>query len=219
MSQVLDALTQRLSQLYTGAVHDVLRGLGHDNCVLPTELRPLDPAIKVAGRVWTVSGHIDRTISRHDSLLGWTTLLSKAPAGHVVVCQPNNKEVALMGELSAETLKNKGVLGYVVDGGCRDTDFILDQGFPVFHSFFTPSDIVARWRPDRYEEPVTLGTVTVCTGDYILGDRDGLVVIPQAMIQDVLDKTEQVASTENLVRDAIRGGMDPVQAYLKYGKF
>ena len=50
MSQALDSITLRLSQLYTGAVHDVLRGLGHDNCVLPTELRPLDPAIKVAGR-------------------------------------------------------------------------------------------------------------------------------------------------------------------------
>lgn len=215
----MDAITLRLDQLYTGAVHDVLRGLGHDNCLLPNELRPLDPRLKVAGPVWTVSGHIDRTISRHDSLLGWTTLLSKAPSGHVVVCQPHNKEVALMGELSAETLKNKGVLGYVVDGGCRDTDFILEQGFPVFHSFFTPSDIVARWRPDRYEEPVTLGSVTVCTGDFILGDRDGLVVIPQAMIEDVLSKTEQVASTENLVRDAIRSGMDPVEAYLKYGKF
>ena len=74
------------------------------------------------------------------------------------------------------------------------------------------------WAQNNNSE-TTLGTVTVCTGDYILGDRDGLVVIPQAMIQDVLDKTEQVASTENLVRDAIRGGMDPVQAYLKYGKF
>ena len=138
MSQALDSITQRLSQLYTGAVHDVLRGLGHDNCVLPAELRPLDPAIKVAGRVWTVSGHIDRTISRHDSLLGWTTLLSKAPAGHVVVCQPNNKEVALMGELSAETLKNKGVLGYVVDGGCRDTDSSWTRAFRCFTAFSRP---------------------------------------------------------------------------------
>jgi len=67
--------------------------------------------------VWTVSGHVDRTKSRHETLLGWCTLLARAPSGHVIVCQPNNHEVALMGELSAETLKNKGVLGYVVDGG------------------------------------------------------------------------------------------------------
>ena len=209
----------RLGRLYTGAVHDVLRGMGHDNCVLPTDIRPLDPTLKLAGPVWTVSGRIDRTKSRHETLLGWTTVLSKAPAGHVVVCQPNHHEVAMMGELSSETLKNKGVLGYVVDGGCRDTDFILEQKFPVFHSFFTPSDIVARWVPDHFGEPVTLGTVTVRSGDYILGDRDGLVVIPREMIEETITKTEEVAVTENKVRDAIRGGMDPVDAYLKYGKF
>ena len=209
----------RLGRLYTGAVHDVLRGMGHDNCVLPTNIRPLDPTLKVAGPVWTVSGRIDRTKSRHETLLGWTMVLSKAPAGHVVVCQPNQHEVAMMGELSSETLKNKGVLGYVVDGGCRDTDFILEQKFPVFHSFFTPSDIVARWVPDHFGEPVTLGTVTVRSGDYILGDRDGLVVIPHEMIEETISKTCEVALTENKVRDAIRAGMDPVDAYLKYGKF
>lgn len=214
-------LTSRLLKLYASAVHDVLRGMGHDAVVLPTDIRPLDPARKLAGPVWTCSGFLDSTKTRHDTLLGWTTLLSKAPTGHVVVCQPNNRSVALMGELSAETLKNKGVLGYVVDGGCRDTDFILDLGFPVFHAFFTPSDVVARWVPDidRFGQPVTLGDVTVCTGDYLIGDRDGVVVIPSAIVDEVVTKTEAVAATENQVRDAIRGGMDPVQAYLSYGKF
>ena len=211
--------TARLGRLYTGAVHDVLRGMGHDNCVLPTNIRPLDPTLKVAGPVWTVSGRIDRSKSRHETLLGWTTVLSKAPPKHVVVCQPNHHEVAMMGELSSETLKNKGVLGYVVDGGCRDTDFILEPKFPVFHAFFTPSDIVARWIPTHYAEPVTIGQVTIRSGDFILGDRDGLVVIPHEMIAAVISQTEAVALTENKVRDAIRGGMDPVDAYLKYGKF
>lgn len=153
------------------------------------------------------------------TLLGWTTLLSRAPSGHVVVCQPHNHEVALMGELSAETLLNKGVLGYVVDGGCRDTDFILALGFPVFHSFFTPSDIVARWIPDRFSEPVTIGDVTIRTGDYILGDRDGVVVVPAEIAADAIERTAAVAQTESQVREAIRGGMDPVDAYLKYRKF
>jgi len=89
----------------------------------------------------------------------------------------------------------------------------------VFHTFFTPSDIVARWIPDRYAEPVTIGTVTIRTGDYILGDRDGVVVIPKEVAEEAITKTEEVALTENKVRDAIRGGMDPVEAYLKYGKF
>lgn len=214
-------LTPRLMKLYASAVHDVLRAMGHDDCVLPNEIRPLDPTLKLAGPVWTCGGRLDRTKSRHDTLLGWTTLLSQAPSGHVIVCQPNNHEVALMGELSAETLKNKGVLGYVVDGGCRDCDFILELGFPVFHSFFTPSDVAGRWVPDtdRFGQPVTLGRVTVSTGDYLLGDRDGVVVIPRALAEEAVTRTEEVARTENLVRDAIRGGMDPVQAYLKHGKF
>lgn len=217
----MDALTQRLSALYASAVHDVLRSMGHDDVVLPNGIRPLDPARKLAGPVWTCSGRIDRTKSRHDTLIGWTTVLSRAPTGHVVVCQPNNHDVALMGELSAETLKNKGVLGYVVDGGCRDCDFILEMGFPVFHSFFTPSDVTGRWVPeiDRFGEPVTIGRVTIRTGDWLIGDRDGVVVIPREIADEVVTKTEEVALTENQVRTAIRGGMDPVEAYLKYGKF
>lgn len=212
-------LVERLSCCYSGAIHDVLRAMGHERCVLPPTIRPLDPTKRLAGPVWTVSGHVDRRQSAHDTLLGWTTLLSRALSGHVVVCQPHNQEVALMGELSAETLLNKGVLGYVVDGGCRDTDFILELGFPVFHSFFTPSDIVGRWIPDRFGEPITIGEVTVRSGDYVLGDRDGVVVIPHEVADEAVTRTEAVAQTENDVRKAIRGGMDPVDAYLKYRKF
>ena len=215
----MDELTKRLAQCYTGAIHDVLRAMGHERVVLPPTVRPLDPALKVAGPVWTVSGHIDRTQSAHATLLGWTQLLSKAPPGRVIVCQPHNHEVALMGELSAETLKNKGVLGYVVDGGCRDVEFILKIGFPVFASFYTPSDIVGRWIPDRYGEPVTIGGVTIADGDYLLGDLDGVVAIPSAVAEEAIAKTEAVARTENQIRAAILGGMDPVDAYLKYGKF
>jgi regulator of RNase E activity RraA len=215
----MDELTKRLENCYTGAVHDVLRALGHERVVLPPEIRPLDPARKLAGPVWTVSGRIDRTRTAHETLLGWTGLLSRAPPGCVVVCQPHNHEVALMGELSAETLKNKGVLGYVVDGGCRDTEFILQTGFPVFCSFCTPSDIVGRWIADRFGEPVVIGAATIHSGDYLLGDRDGVVVIPRAVAAEAVARTEEVMQTEGTMRTAILGGMDPVEAYLTYGKF
>ena len=108
-----DDLVEQLKHLYTGAVHDVLRSLGVTNFILPNHIRPLNPAQKMAGPIWTVSGKIDTTKTAHETLLGWTGLLSKAPRGHVVVCQPNNQEVALMGELSAETLQNKGVITYL----------------------------------------------------------------------------------------------------------
>ena len=212
-------LTDRLAACYTGAVHDVLRMMGHENIVLPPAIKAIAPGTKLAGPVWTVSGHIDRTKTRHETLLGWCTLLAKAPSGHVIVCQPNNHEVALMGELSAQTLQARGVRGYVVDGGSRDTDLVLAQRFPVFCSFLTPADIVARWIPDGYGVPVTIGTVTISTGDYLLGDRDGVVIIPRALAEEVVAKTEEVVATESDMRRALVAGMDPVEAYNRYGKF
>ncbi|HSE77102.1 MAG TPA: RraA family protein [Alphaproteobacteria bacterium] len=214
-----DTLADRLGACYSGAVHDVLRAMGRERIVLPSTIRPLDPTLKLAGEIWTVSGHIDRSRSPHETLLAWVTLLSKAPPGKVIVCQPNNSEVALMGELSAETLKYKGVRGYVVDGGCRDSDFILSIGFPVFHRFFTPSDIVGRWVPDRFGEPVIIGDVSIATGDYLIGDRDGVVVVPAELAVDAVARTEEVVRTESQVRRAIMAGIDPVDAYMKFGKF
>jgi regulator of RNase E activity RraA len=219
MSDHSDALAARLLNCYAAAVHDVLRGMGHERCVLPSNILPLDPTRKLAGEIYTVSGHIDMTRDPHDTLVQWTGLLSKAPPGKVLVCQPNTYDIALMGELSAETLNFRGVRGYVVDGGCRDTDFILELGFPVFCSFHTPKDIVGRWVPDRFGEPITIGEVTISTGDYLLGDRDGVVIIPGKVAEEAITRTEQVLQTENKVRTAILAGMDPQEAYLKFGKF
>jgi regulator of RNase E activity RraA len=214
-----DDLTERLARCYTGAVHDVLRMMGQENIVLPAEIKPIAPGMKLAGPAWTVAGHLDRTKTRHDTLLAWCTLLARAPAQHVIVCQPNNHEVALMGELSAHTLEARGVLGFVVDGGSRDTELVVEQGFPVFCAFLTPADIVARWIPDRFGEPVTIGAVTVATGDYVLGDRDGIVIVPAAIAGEVIARTEEVVATESDMRRALIDGMDPVAAYNKYGKF
>jgi regulator of RNase E activity RraA len=124
-----------------------------------------------------------------------------------------------MGELSSETLNLRGVRGYIVDGGCRDSAFILRTGFPVWCRYFTPRDVVGRWVADTIGEPIEIGGVAIRTGDYVLADRDGVVIIPGAMAADVTQKVEQVLSTENKVRTAILQGVDPVEAYLQYGKF
>jgi regulator of RNase E activity RraA len=124
-----------------------------------------------------------------------------------------------MGELSAETLQHRGVLGYIVDGGCRDNAFIRKMGFPVFARYQTPRDIVAAWSYDAFGEPIRIGEVTIATGDYVLADIDGVVVIPAALAEDVVSGVETVMQTENLVRKAILSGVDPREAYLRYGKF
>lgn len=214
-----DTLSARLARCYTGAVHDVLRQLGEERFVLPPEIKPIAPAMKLAGPVWTVAGRIDRSRTRDETLRAWCTLLARAPAGHAIACQPNTHEIALMGELSAQTLAARGVLGFVVDGGSRDTELVIEQGFPVFCSLLTPADIVARWIPERFGEPITIGEVTITTGDFLLGDRDGVVIIRRALIAEVVARTEEVVATESEMRHALIAGMDPVAAYDKFGKF
>lgn len=213
-----DDLTSRLERCYTGIVHDVMRAMGLSEFTLPPALRPLLPEQKLAGPAFTVEGRTG-AFDAHETLLGWTGLLSAAKPGHVWVCQPNTEEVALMGELSAETLKNKGVRGCVIDGLSRDTEFMIGMGFQAFFKAYTPRDIVGFWLPKAIDEPVKIGEVWIRPGDYMLGDRDGVLRIPVEVIGEVLDKAEAAIGTENKVRSAILSGMDPKEAYLQYGKF
>ena len=212
-------LVARLEGLYTGIVHDIMRGLGMRDFTLPPQLRPLFPEQRLAGRTQVVSGRVETGASADETLLAWTGLLSKARPDRVLINQPNDSTVALMGELSAETLKLKGVRGYVADGGCRDVEFILRLGFPVWCRFFTPRDIVGYWLPDTFDEPIEIGRVMIRTDDLVLGDRDGMVVLPAEHAETIVERAEAAVRTENKVRTAILAGMDPQEAYRAYGKF
>ena len=212
-------LVTRLEKTYTGVVHDVMRAMGLRDFTLPPEIRPLAPGQVLAGVIATVSGRVDPGADPHQTLLGWTGLLSRARADTVLICQPNDSAVAHMGELSAETLKRKGVRGYVADGGCRDVGFILELGLPVWCRYLTPRDIVGHWLPDQFDQPITIGPVTIAPGDLALGDRDGMVIVPAARAEAIVAAAEAAIGTENLVRKAILAGVDPQQAYLQYGKF
>ena len=212
-------LTDRLEACFASAVHDVLREMGHGECVLPPEIRLMDPSRRLAGEIYTVQGQLDMTLSRHESLLLWSRVLSRVPGGKVVVCQPNTRMVALMGELSAHALMAKGTRGYIVDGHARDVEQLLDMGFPIAADLATPADIVERWRYTALGEPITIGRVTIRSGDYAVVDRDGAVIVPQELAEEAVTRTEAVMATESDMRKAIIDGMDAEEAYLKYGKF
>jgi regulator of RNase E activity RraA len=124
-----------------------------------------------------------------------------------------------MGELSSETLHFKQVRGYIVDGGCRDSGFIESIGFPVWCRYYTPVDIVSRWIPTEFNGNISIGNVPIRAGDYAFADRDGIVIIPGELAPAMTEKVEEMIQRENLVRKAILGGLDPVEAYIKFGKF
>ena len=212
-------LTQRLENCYSGAVLCDM-GIGFEGRSLTT-----------SSQIFGSRGDCFRTCihgpgsSRHfphgrrkpftlDRTLG-----QGYGTGHVVVCQPQDDDRALMGELSAETLQFRGVRGYVVDGGCRDVSFIRHMKFPVFCRFTTPRDIVAAWTPEEYEVPITIGDITIQSGDFILGDQDGVVVLPRIHAESIVNRVEEVMQTENLVPKAILDGVHPQEAYLRHRKF
>ena len=209
----------RLAALYSGVVYDIMRARGLQPGVLPPGIVALERGTRLAGPVWTVRGSLVERADAHETLLDWTRMLSRAPAGSVVICQPDNQKIALLGELSAEALKVRGVRGYVVDGGCRDTAFIRNLSFPVFCRFTTPRDIVGRWLTTELGGSVTIGDVVVATGDYVLADDDGVIVVPGDQAVEVVTASEEAVAVENKVRTAILAGSAPEDAYLQYGKF
>lgn len=213
------SITERLEACYTGVVHDVMRGMGLRDFTLPAELRPILPEKAMAGPAFTIQGRVDPKADPHETLLAWTGLLSQAPAGSIWVSQPNDRVVAHMGELSAETLKNKGVRGCVADGFVRDVNFLLAIGFQTWCRGFTPRDIVGYWLPAATNVDVRIGDVVIAPGDYMVGDRDGLIRVPAVQVEEIVTAAEQAIATESQVRTAILSGMDPQQAYLQYGKF
>ncbi len=212
-------LAERLHACTSSVIHDVMKDQGIMIRVLPRTIVPLDTSMKAAGPVFTVRGRPDPTMDKHTSLFEWAGLLSKSPAGHVVICQPQDDVRALFGGLSAEALKIKGVRGYIADGGCRDIADITSQGFAVFARYATPIDIVCAWRAEAYGEPIAVGNVQVLPDDYVLADRDGIVLIPGPHIEAVIEAAEKKLATEGAMVKAIRAGMDPQAAYLKHRVF
>jgi regulator of RNase E activity RraA len=212
-------LLSRYRALPASIVHDVMRAAGVGQRVLPPTLRPIAPGMKLAGPAYTVSGRAVTHHDAHETLLAWTAMLSRVPAGHVLVLQPNDSVIAHMGELSAEALSLRGVLGAIIDGGCRDVDRVTAIGLPVFCRYFTPLDVVGRWMPDRFGEPVVIGDWEIAYGDMVVADTDGICIVPAAQAEAVAEAAEAAMGAENLVRTAILAGVDPETAYRRHGKF
>jgi len=212
-------LAEQARTLYTGAVLDVLDELGVKDCVLPAELTPLRPEMRFCGPAFAVEGRSHPEMDRDRSMRAILEMLGAVPAQHVVVYQPHDSTSSHLGELSVTALKARGCVGAVIDGGCRDVGHIVAEGFPVFCRYTTPIDAVGRWELLGYGHEVFFGGARVRTGDYVIADEDGIVVIPHEVRDETIARAKMVALTENLVRRAVRDGVLPIDAYERHGRF
>jgi 4-hydroxy-4-methyl-2-oxoglutarate aldolase len=204
---------------YTGAISDILDESGYHHQALPYQIQPLTRGATLAGRAMTVRGEKTASTDPEEIFIPFLAMLGDLGPGDVIVSQPNDNLAAHLGELSAETAQYRGARGAVIDGGVRDTSYIERLGFPVFARYRTPIDIVGRWRLTGFGDPIEIGGVTVRRGDFVVGDDDGVLIIPYEVAPEVIARAEEVIKTENLVRTDILKGVHPVEAFRRHGRF
>lgn len=215
----VDDVCRRYSAIYTGAIADVLDEMGYRYQVLPSAIQALTMEQSVTGVAMPVEGEPTDSQDPEEIYIPILKMLGDLRNGDVIVSQPHDEISAHIGELSCETAKFRGARGAVIDGGARDIDYILKLGFPVFCRYRTPADVVGRWKLVSYGKEIKIGQVSIRRGDFVVGDKDGVLVVPQEITLRVLEKSEEVVSTENLVRKAVLEGTHPVDAYRRYGRF
>lgn len=212
-------MRERFAAIYTAVLADILDERGHRDQTLPPSIRPLAQGMTLAGPAFTVKGRPAQVSDYGAALRKVLGMLGEVPAGQVAVYVCEQDVSAHLGELSVTALQARGVAGCVLDGGCRDVRFILETGFPVFSRFVTSEDSTWRWELEATQVPVRIGRVRIEPGDWVVGDDDGVVVVPSAIAENVLEEAERKAATESEIRAAVREGMPPLEAYERYGTF
>jgi len=212
--------SQALAELYTGAVADILDELGYREQCLPADIRPLREDMKVAGPVFTVRGRARAYDDGKDPRYRQMDMLDGIFPGSVVVIDPGDEGCAAhWGELMSHTAKAKGAAGVVIAGGVRDTEQILKLGFACFRRFHSPLTAVYRFDITDFAVPIRIGGVPIAPGDFILGDVDGILVVPAAVVDQVVEQAHSVREREDIVRNALDEGGSIRDLFEKYRVF
>ena len=123
----------------------------------------------------------------------------------------------IWGELLSTAARNRGCVGAIVDGAVRDVAQLTAMGFAVFARGTCILDSLHRQRVIDLNVPVELGGVHCQPGDLVIADVDGVVIVPQAVEREALQRAWEKVHAESVTRDAIKRGMLATEAYKKYG--
>ena len=203
-------------RLYTAVLGDVLDTLGYYHQFLPAEIRGLRSEMRLVGRAMPVLvGDVFGPQAKPFGLL--TEALDDLQPGEIYLGKGGTAQAAMWGEILTATAKSRGARGAVVDGFHRDTVKVLEQDFPVFSTGAYGLDSSVRTAVRDFRVPVEIGEVSVKPGDLIVGDIDGVLVIPAEVEDEVVERALEKAATENVVRIAIEAGMTATDAFAQYG--
>lgn len=195
-------IISELAKIPTGNLSDAMGKKGN----MDSGIKPIFPEARLGGPAFTA-----RLIPGDN--LGAHIALNEAPAGHVLVLDYRGYcEAGPFGEIMALAAQQRGLAGVVIDGGCRDSLNIKEMGYPVFVRGLNPGGTVKESLGER-NVPISCGGVPVNPGDIIVGDADGVVVIPKDKAEEVLYKAKQIMANEAKVLERIRAGESTMEIF------
>lgn len=215
MSFDYDALA---GELYSAVVSDILDAAGLREQVVHAELGPVGDGDRVlVGRARpTRAVAVSAVPDRPYELLLQT--IDSMTTGDILVIEAGGRvSSGLFGGLLATATKAAGGRGAIIDGGTRDVGELNRLGFPTFTRGQCPADSLGREEVVAVDEPVEIGGVRIASGDLIVADRDGIVVVPQEMDEDIVREALEKVRGENAVREELANGMKPSEAFARYG--
>ncbi|WP_341840703.1 RraA family protein [Chitinophaga caseinilytica] len=213
------------NELYTAVVGDIMDKMGLQRQFLPPQIQPLQSDMFLVGRAMTV---LEADVFSEDPSAGQNPLLKK-PFGlmlealddlkknEVYICAGASPSYALWGELMSTRAMQLGAAGAVVDGYSRDTKGILQLNFPTFSYGRYAQDQAPRGKVIDFRVPLEIRGVRVLPGDIVLGDIDGVCIVPREAEREVFSRAIEKARGEKMVQQKILEGMSAGQAFAKYG--
>ncbi|MEM9830357.1 MAG: RraA family protein [Bacteroidota bacterium] len=211
-------LLTRYEQLYTGAINDVLREFCQMNQALPNHIVPLREYRTVAGFAFTVKSAPSTKVSGEMEFR--TQMLDAMHENAFVLWDSSNDEKSTSwGGVMTATAKRKGIKAACLDGGIRDTHQILEADFPVFYKYRSSNGSLGRCLITHYQIPLEIGNVIIKPGDVLLGDVDGVLVVPRDLAYEVLLRAEEIKSNEKKIFGWVKEGQSVKDITDKGGYF
>lgn len=204
MNGEIAAYSQRLKKLNSSVVSDVLDACGYQHQVLSNKITPLSSNMQFAGPAACFSGTAVTQMPQENdsSKLSAYEIDRRVTSGSIVMIATGNHLVSsVVGGLMALGFSKKHCAGIVTDGGVRDVKEILALELPTFCQFVSPLNAAKRWALTDVDVAITLPgqngePVTIAPNDYVIGDTDGIAIIPQAIACEVIPWAEHLAAIE-----------------------
>ena len=205
-------------KLYSAVIADTLDSMGFHKQVLQPGIFALDPEIKLCGLarvgLYMPIYHYDENVNVYEHEIALIDSL-KINEVAVFVCN-GDKNIAPWGELLSTRASYLGAAGCLTDGCVRDSNLIREMKFPVYSNGTNPVDTKYRGKMMMADVPGEIAGVDVKKGDFVFGDRDGVLIVPSKILDEVIEKALTKIASENIVREELRAGNTLTDVFAKH---